>query len=106
MTITDSPTVTYLPEDGPPYWGCYLTDGAWAYPTVTVNGKWGYSESTAVPEDIEMACLMLAKWLYDSKDQTNTNTAVITETGRVLLPKGLPNDVKALLDPYRKVVLA
>ena len=104
-SITDSPTVIYLPEDGPPYYGCYLVDGSWAYPTVTVNGYWGYSKSGAVPADIEMACLMLAKWLYDSKDQTNTSTAVITPEGRVLLPKGLPSDILKILAPYKKAVL-
>ena len=43
--ITDSPTVSYFPEDGPPHYGFLITDGAWAYPTVTITGYWGYSKT-------------------------------------------------------------
>ena len=99
--ITDSPTVIYLPEDGPPYWGCYKSDGSWAYPTVTVTGYWGYSKTP--PPDIEIACLRLSLWLYNLKDVSQGDTAVITPEGKVLLPQGLPADVAAILKPYRKV---
>lgn len=99
--ITDNPTVIYMPEDGPPYYGVHITDGAWAYPTVTVFGYWGYSKTP--PADIEIACLRLCKWLYDLKDTSSGTTAVITPEGKVLLPQGLPSDVVQLLKPYRKV---
>lgn len=99
--ITDSPTVSYFPEDGPPYYGFLITDGSWAYPTVTVTGYWGYSRTP--PPDIEMACLLLSKWLYDSKDTATGSTAVITPEGKVLLPQGLPSAVVKILKPYRKV---
>ena len=100
-SITDSPTVTYLPEDGPPYWGMYKSDGSWAYPTVTITGYWGYSKTP--PPDVEMACLRLSKWLYDMKDTAQGQAAVFTPDGQILLPQGLPSDVLALLKPYRKV---
>lgn len=99
--ITDNPTVIYLPEDGPPYYGCHITDGAWAYPTVTIYGWWGYSKTP--PPDIEMACLMLCKWLYDGKDTAQGTAVVVTPEGQVLLPQGLPSDVVKMLAPYRKV---
>lgn len=102
--ITDSPTVTYLPVNGPPYWGMYLTDGAWAYPTVTVTGYWAYSKEP--PPQVEMACLRLAKWLYDLRDTTAGSAAVITPEGRVLLPQGLPTDIEAMLEALKKVVVA
>jgi len=99
--ITDSPTVIYVPEDGPPYYGIYKSDGSWAYPTVTVTGYWGFSKTP--PPDVEMACLRLCKWLYDAKDTGSGSSAVITPEGQILLPQGLPNDVAQLLKPYRKV---
>jgi hypothetical protein len=102
-SITDNPTVIYLPEDGPPYYGIYMTDGSWASPTVTIFGWWGYSKTP--PPDIEMACLRLSKWLYDMRDTSSGSSAVITPEGRVLLPQGLPSDVKQLLAPYRKVTV-
>jgi hypothetical protein len=99
--ITDSPTVVYVPEDGPPYYGMYKSDGSWAYPTVTVTGYWGYSRTP--PEDIQAACLRLSKWLYDMKDTTQGNAAIVTLEGKVLLPQGLPNDVKTILDHYKRI---
>jgi hypothetical protein len=102
--ITDNPTVLYLPENGPPYYGVYKTEGSWAYPDVTVYGWWGYSKTP--PPDIEMACLRLAKWLYDMKDTSQGDAAVITPEGKVLLPSGLPADVLTLLKPYKKVIVA
>lgn len=99
--ITDNPTVTYIPEDGPPYYGVHITDGAWAYPTVTVYGWWGYSKTP--PADIEIACLRLCKWLYDLKDTSSGSAVVVTPEGQVLLPQGLPSDVVQLLKPYKKV---
>jgi len=103
VTITDSPTVLYLPEDGPPYYGCVLTDGAWAYPTVTINGKWGYSETP--PADIELAAWRICKWMYDMKN-TKSGDLVVTPDGQILIPEGVPGDIMALIQPYIKVVIA
>ena len=94
----------YLPEDGPPYYGIFKTDGSWAYPTVTIKGYWGYSK--APPPDIELACLRLSKWLYDQRDTTTGSAAIVTPDGQVLLPQGLPSDVLTLLKPYKKVIVA
>ena len=103
VTITDSPTVIYLPEDGPPYYGCRITDGSWAYPTVTVNGKWGYSESGSVPADIEVAVWGICKWLYDAGD-SQSSEMIVTPEGQVLIPDGMPSWIQVLLNSYRKVV--
>jgi len=103
VTFSGGGTVVFLPEDGPPYYGCYLTDGSWDYPTETVNGKWGYSESP--PEDIQYACYILTKWLYDNRDSTKGDNLVVTPEGKVLVPSGLPSGAKIILDQYKRVVL-
>jgi len=101
VSITDSPTVLMLPEDGPPYYGCMLTEGSWAYPTVTVNAYWGYSKTP--PADIELAVWRICKWLYDMQDTGRGSAPIVTPNGQVLIPEGLPMDIKQLLDPYRRV---
>ena len=101
--ITDSPTVIYLPENGPPYYGMVTTAGAWAYPTVSVTGYWG--ASTTPDAAVEVACLRLAKWLYDMGEGGGSE-AIFTPEGQVLLPQGLPQDVITVLRPYKKVVVA
>ena len=102
--ITDSPTVIMVPETGPPYYGMYITDGAWAYPTVTVKSYWGYSKTA--PADIELAVWMICKWLYDARHSTDTDAVVVSANGQVLIPQGVPKDILAILDPYKKMVLA
>ena len=101
VSITDSPTVIHIPEDGPPYYAIRLTDGAWAYPTVTVNAYWGYSKTP--PADIELAVWRICKWMYDMRD-SQSGDLVITPEGQVLIPEGVPGDIIALLAPYRKVI--
>ena len=101
--ITDSPTVVYLPENGPPYYACVLSDGSWAYPTVSITGYWG---ATRVPDPaIEFACLRLSKWLYDMGEGGGSE-AIFTPEGQVLLPSGIPQDVVTILKAHKKVVVA
>ena len=103
VSITDSPTVLMLPENGPPYYGCMLTDGSWAYPTVTVNAYWGYSKTP--PADIELAVWRICKWMYDMQN-TQSGDLVIAPDGQVMIPEGVPGDIMALIQPYIKVGIA
>ena len=102
--VTDSPTLIYLPVTGPPYYGAYLSDGSWAYPSVTFTGYHGYSKEA--PPSVEQACIRLVKWLYDQRDSYSGADALITPNGQVLLPGGLPQDVVVLLAPLKSVRLA
>ena len=103
ITITDSPTVVYLPENDPPYHAIVIIDGAWHAEEVVINGPWGYSK--VAPPAIELACIKLVKWLYDSKDTTKGSAVIVTPEGRVLLPQGLPSDVVKILAPFVKIVV-
>jgi len=103
VSITDSPTVLMLPENGPPYYGCMLTDGSWAYPTVTINAYWGYSKTP--PSDIELAVWRICKWMYDMQN-TQSGELVIAPDGQVMIPEGVPGDIMALIQPYIKVGIA
>jgi len=98
--ITDSPTVSYVPENETPYYALIITDEAWAYPTVSITGHWAYS--ITAPPDVEMACLRLARWMYDMSEASERDVVTVTPEGQVLLPSGLPNDAMTLLKPYRK----
>jgi len=102
--ITDSPTVIYLPENGPPYYGMVTTAGAWAYPTVSVTGYWAASRTPS--PTVEFVCLRISKWLYDMGEGGVSDSVIITPDGRVLLPHGLPSDIEVLLAPLTKVVVA
>lgn len=99
-SITGSPAVTYLDPNEPPYYAILLDDGYWESP-ITVTGKWAYS--VVPPTDIELACLRLVKWMYEMRETTRGDAAVVTDVGAVLLPAGLPVDVITLLAPYRKL---
>lgn len=105
LVISDNPTVQYLPENDPPYYGMILVEGSWTYPTVTISGYWAYSETP--PDDIKMACLALCEWMYDQRDTTEGTNVVVTLEGQVLLPQGLPSFIRTLLDAgYRKTRMA
>lgn len=97
--------VIYMPENTPPYYALELTEGTWP-DLVEVTGYWGYSRTP--PPDIELACLLLAKWMYDLRDTTQGAAVVVTPEGRVLLPQGLPSDVLTILDSplYKRVSIA
>lgn len=98
-----SPVVFYLQENKPPFWAIELDEDTWPL-VVEVTGYWGYSKTH--PPDIEIACLRLVKWLYDLKDTTKGSIPVVTPEGKVLLPEGLPSDVRAILNTYVRMQVA
>lgn len=102
--ITDSPTVSYIPENNPPYFAMELTEGSWNTTAVAVTGYWAFSRTP--PADIEFVCLRLSKWLYELRDATRGDLVMVTPEGRMLVPQGLPPDIATLLRPYVRVSIA
>jgi len=69
---------------------------------VSVLGTWGYS--TSPPDDIVHACIRLAGYYYRVKDAQNYETVSISGAGVITIPKGIPADVKLILDKYPRFV--
>jgi len=87
-TVVGTPTITYIP-DRVPYDRLYRDDGIWEDPT-TIIGFWAFSMTT--PASIEQATLRLALNMVP----------VAGFTGETFRPGRIPEDVKALLDPFRR----
>lgn len=75
----------------------------WTFDTDTdiqVTGTWGGADT--VPADVAEACLKLAHYLYKLKDRPTGEAAGFSEFGQPIFQRGLPNDVRMLLEPYRR----
>lgn len=93
---------------GPPYNKLRLNDGSdsrWEVDTdyyIEVTADWGYSAEP--PNDIMQAAVRLAAYYYRQSDTFTDDVAVVGE-GVVSIPRGMPESVKVLLDPYRRMSL-
>ena len=87
----------------PPHHTIYRRSG-WnpADGDVKVVGVWGYS--SAPPPDVVHACIRLAGYYYRQRDAQVFDVTALPEQGVITVPKGMPADVKQLLDIYRRVV--
>lgn len=99
------------PRSSTPYYGIRLLASSgytWTYDddpenAITIAGKWAYS--TTAPADIAHACIRLATWFYRQKDTTaDAERPLLAGDGTIVMPSTVPNDVKALLAPYRKLI--
>ena len=92
-------------NEGPPYYRIRLKVNAtpsWTFTTdgyIEVTGDWGWSSSA--PDDIVLATVRYAAYLYDQKDAPYTRVVANTSIGTVEIPADIPEDVKTLLKPYR-----
>ena len=111
VTNGDGATVTAyvtLPRNDTPYYALKLKTTAgvlWTYSTdwekaIAINGKWSFSESA--PADIVQAADRLTAFYYRQKDAPLQDVTAI-EAGVVIKPLAFPDDVRALLAPYRRV---
>lgn len=100
-----------LPRNRTPYYAIRILDSSahyWRYAGdaemgITVAGKWAYS--LAAPDDVVQACVRWAAYMYRQKDAQVFDTTAIPDAGVMMIPKGIPQDVKLLLAPYVKAQL-
>ena len=108
VAVTSSDYVTE-PRNRTPYYGIRLKMGAsqmWTFEdssenAIEVKGRWAYS--TSAPADIKQATIRLAAYLYAQKDSQVFDVTAFPDAGMMTIPKGMPEDVKQILDPYRRV---
>jgi hypothetical protein len=91
------------PQIGPPYRILRLKVAyVWSWnidQQVIIAGTWGYS--LTAPEAIRAATVRWAAYQFRLKDTGVGDVAGFAEGGEVQYPKGIPDDVKGLLAPYR-----
>lgn len=97
-------SVWLQPVEGPPYRGVQLKS-AYVYTWNTdqdmhIAGTWGYG--TIAPDDIAQATVRYATFIYRQKD-SSTNDQIGYEQGAGVTPmgRGMPDDVRYMLAPYR-----
>ncbi|MGB7054832.1 MAG: head-tail connector protein [bacterium] len=104
-TILSSEYVT-KPRNNTPYYGIKILSSSneyWDYTDdpeagIEIAGRWAYSESA--PDDIVQACARWAAYLYRQRDSQVFDVTAIPDAGIIQIPKGIPADVKILLNPY------
>jgi len=98
----------YHPRNLSPYFGITLkTDStySWEWDTdywVAITGTWGYSATP--PDDIVHATIRLTAYFYRQKDAQVFDVTAQPAQGTILIPQGLPKDVKLLLDVYTRTM--
>ena len=105
----DGTTITaYVtePRNGTPWYGLTLKHESGITWTdtpddITITGRWAYSLTADAM--IAHAARRLTAWLYRQKDSTaDMDRHIVSSDGIPLAPSRLPNDVTAMLIPYRR----
>lgn len=95
------------PRNSAPYYALRLKASSglsWTYAAdpedaIAIVGRWAYSQT--VPDAIARAATRLAAYMYNQRGQiTDLDRPVVSSTGTVLLPAGLPRDVMEILEGY------
>lgn len=82
-----------------------LTSYAWLFDTdgeITVTGKFGYS--TTVPTPVVEATTQLAGWIFKRYQAALQDSTANLDLGQLTYNKAIPEQVKALLEPYKRLV--
>jgi len=96
------------PRNETPKWQIRLDeDTTWEFDDsdseVSIAGTWGYTATA--PSDIKHACIRLAAFLYRQKDNSaDIDRPLVTGDGVTIMPAALPQDVKSILDRYKRRV--
>lgn len=102
-TEIDASAYILEPRNATPKWKIRLTSGSWDTTNdIAVLGLWGWSETA--PADITQATIRLAAYMYRQKDATTFDATAFTDVGVMTIPQGIPKDVLALLQPYRRLL--
>jgi len=94
------------PRNETPKWAIRLDgDAAWELDDsdseISILGTWGYS--TTPPDDIIHACIRLTAFIYRQKDtSSDIDRPMMTGDGVTIMPSAIPQDVKSILDKYRR----
>lgn len=80
---------------------------AWTYTdtpenAIAIVGRWAYS--TSAPSDIVQACTRLSAWMYRQRDNAFDLDRVVITGDSTFVPAELPQDVRRMLAPYRRLV--
>lgn len=71
---------------------------------ITVVGSWGFA--TTAPNDIVLATIRMATYLYRQIDVSDFEISATPEQGMRRVPMGLPKDVERLISPYIRRTIA
>jgi hypothetical protein len=99
---------TTEPRNGPRWYGLtlkYESGAVWTSLSddIAITGRWAYSVTADAM--IAHATQRLTAWLYRQKDSTaDLDRHIVSPDGIPLAPSRLPNDVTAMLSPYRRRV--
>mgnify|MGYP001573907156 CR=1 FL=1 len=107
--VVTSAQYALLDRNRTPYRGIKLlgTTGLyWTYTNnpedaITVLGRWGWSVTP--PDDIVHAARRMAGFLYRQKDMQTYDATAFSELGVIRIKHRIPEDITAMLDPYRRL---
>ena len=96
-----------IPRNGSPKWGIELRSGyAWQWSLdgeIAVTGVWG--AAATVPEPVQEACIVLAAWMFKRYQAGLQDVTASPEIGQAIYAESVPKQVKALLAPYKRVLI-
>ena len=109
--VTTDQYVT-LPTNETPWYGIRLKASsgvAWTYASdpeeaISIAGHWSYNSTSDNLTAVTDACVRMVTWMYRQREsQADLDRPLMVEgTGNILMPTRLPDDVRAILNPYRR----